>query len=258
MTKREVGEMMDTICKKFDLHPWKSDTWSVSQRKSFTDCVSKNLLYDVSVEKSFFRKLKKEWLSVQDEEAEFRGNSTLLKDVKSGLADYLELKEEDDGQNIPEALKNLIGNWYSFVRASWNPDIILKTPVKIDVSASGIEMTMKNENRSYTGILRLASQCVRVQLVSDDGKKEYTFILKIGHDLQRTHLVGLFSGVNSDGNIVAGVEFLQKTNPGLFKNLKAEKFSLETFLNAPEAEDRQIALFLKNHDPLVTHNFSLY
>ncbi len=135
--------------------------------------------------------------------------------------------------NILEAMLPIEGNWYSCVRASSGRPHILLSPVQIRVSENKrATMELRGPHRTYQGPIKCIAGSISSLIVSDDGTKELHLVFKVGVARYPEVLVGLFSGVSSAGEPIAGKEVLFKSDE-LFDEMKNAKIPIQTVAGEP-------------------------
>lgn len=134
-------------------------------------------------------------------------------------------------------LASCTGTWYSYVRCnSGNPDILV-SPVEIFSKGKEVLMKLKGPGRVFQGPVNRKGNCLYCNL--DGGKeKKLNLIFKIGSVMHPDVLQGVFSGVSSGGDPIAGREVLirKEIKIELMKNQKID------MTKEPEARDDEMKL----------------
>ncbi len=127
---------------------------------------------------------------------------------------------------VPREILFLEGNWYSLVRGNSESPDILVSPVRIRISHSvDIHMELRGPDRMYSGKIKWIGGSISALLTSDDGVKQMHLAFKVGVARYPKILLGVFSGVSSGGEPIAGREMLYRTDEG-FNEMKNLKISL--------------------------------
>lgn len=118
-----------------------------------------------------------------------------------------------------------VGNWWSYARANAIP-ALLKAPVKISSDAHGIlQMKMKGGQNNFKGIVEIRANNLFCQLDAGN-EKMFQIILKTGA-LERIQVMqGVFSGISSGFEPIAGREVFIKEEELDFENMIWRSFPL--------------------------------
>lgn len=164
------------------------------------EIVSQRYLYDL------YRK-EKEKLKAGVEVSSPRTN---LIDMLADYAGYPTFVQYEKAQekSLSNVLAACIGNWWSYVRANAG-EALFKAPVKIymDAQRNRLMMEMRSKERLFVGEVSEESSCLTAQLESGSGKK-LALVFKLGNSLAIEVLQGVFSGISSAGDPIAGRELL--------------------------------------------------
>src|SRR5690606_27614722 len=108
-----------------------------------------------------------------------------------------------------DALMNCIGNWWSLVRSNAGPHV-LRAPVTIYLNDNyEVCMTLKGNEKVFQGILKMEGPCLVGNLDSGAGKL-LSVIFKLGSRKEMTLIKGVFCGLSSAGEPIAGREILMR------------------------------------------------
>ncbi len=147
------------------------------------------------------------------------------------IAQYLGFKNFDEfsatcNKEFSEIIKACIGYWWSYVRAN-SGNYILKAPVRIflDDNKQKIMMELRGAERTFIGEIVEKEGCMTGFLNSGTAKRlGVCFKLGLSKQIQVTQ--GVFCGISSTGNPIAGKEILVREERIPFENMRWEKFPI--------------------------------
>jgi hypothetical protein len=157
--------------------------------------------------------------------------------------DYSKFLEKKD-QKLPDELLSCVGVWYSYVRCNSGDMDVLASPVSIYQKANEIVVEMQGSSRSFKGEIRMERDCLYCSLKSGKGKNIH-FVLKIGVALIPKVLQGVFSGVSSAGDPIAGREVLVRQELD-FDKLKHKRLKISTLINSNNEEEKLIGEYFSD------------
>jgi hypothetical protein len=146
-----------------------------------------------------------------------------------GYEDYQGFINEAD-KPLDKFVKAVLGNWWSIARANKGA-YLLKAPVKIYQSKNKEpRIELQGEHHLFKGVLHHRSGNIFCELDSDESKKLF-IVLKVGNSINPQLIQGVFTGVSTAGDPVAGRELFYRAEEGIdFKEMKWEKVPLEKTL----------------------------
>ena len=154
-----------------------------------------------------------------------------------------------DAENDP-ALRNSVGEWYSYVRCNSGQPYVLRAPVKIYEERKEIYMELKGPVRTFKGQVRMRGECLHCLLESDRVKKIY-LLLKTGFSVKPTVLQGIFSGVSTAGDPIAGREVLVRADAP-YDELTPLRIAIDELLASGNKEREIIGnYFLEKNDNIL-------
>lgn len=107
----------------------------------------------------------------------------------------------------------LEGTWYSCVRSNSGLPNVLISPVEIRaVEDHKTILKLKGPHRVYQGEIRWTGSSMSCLAVSEDKTKTLHLAFKVGVSKHPKLLIGVFSGVSSAGDPIAGKEILYKSD----------------------------------------------
>lgn len=125
--------------------------------------------------------------------------------------------------NLSPIMKACLGNWWSYALSN-NAQYIYKAPVKIFMSETPVDLLieLKGSERMFKGSLREDGTCFSGFLDSSKGKK-LGLVFRLCNSVQIDLLQGVFSGMSSAGEPIAGKELLVRETELHFKEMKWSK-----------------------------------
>lgn len=114
---------------------------------------------------------------------------------------------------ISDVFHSCMGNWWSYVRSN-SGDFLLKAPVRIyrDEKSMEVYLEMQGKERKYKGKMLEYGSCLS-GFIQSNSEKVFSLIFKLSNSQKQDVLQGVFSGMSSFGNPIAGKELLvRETN----------------------------------------------
>lgn len=113
---------------------------------------------------------------------------------------------------IRDEMVPLEGAWYSIVRSSSGLPYILLSPVQIRISDNHKAiLKLKGPHRIYQGEIKWIGGSISTLITSEDKTKNLHLAFKVGVSKYPKVLMGVFSGVSTAGEPIAGKEILYKS-----------------------------------------------
>ncbi|MEM1319621.1 MAG: hypothetical protein AAGG75_05155 [Bacteroidota bacterium] len=100
------------------------------------------------------------------------------------------------------------GNWYSIVRYISDLPVLLVSPVQVIIDGDVVRMKLYGKHRIYEGEINWIAGSISCFLSTTDKVKSLHLAFKLGVIKKPKLLKGVFSGVSSSGNPIAGREIL--------------------------------------------------
>ena len=126
-------------------------------------------------------------------------------------------------------LTSCLGSWYSYVRCNSGSKNVLISPVNIYMSGTDVHMLLKGPSREFQGVLKTTGDCVYA--VIESGKtKHIHLVFKIGRITKPDLLQGVFSGISSGGDPIAGREILIRQKNKVFEELRPKRVHLDKLI----------------------------
>lgn len=113
-------------------------------------------------------------------------------------------------QPVDPILQSCLGNWYSIVRANSGMPYLLIAPVEIRESRGSYTMELRGGSRLFKGRVERKREVIYCTLDSDPDKL-LNLVFRIGYAHNPALLMGVFSGVSTGGDPIAGRELLLRT-----------------------------------------------
>lgn len=151
--------------------------------------------------------------------------------------------EHTYGKPLHAMLAACAGNWYSYVRCNSGNPVILRSPVKISVAVDEVLMQLRGIGREFSGVMHSEGDCVYTSLESHSGKK-LQLVFRLGVTRPDV-LQGVFSGVSSAGEPIAGRELLirQDAEMALLSN---KRITIDALLSDEDETENLVGHYFKN------------
>lgn len=160
----------------------------------------------------------------------------------SGTSEFLNGKHP----SINNDLKGCEGYWYSYVRCNSGQPFVLRAPVEIAVRFRDVVMTLLGARRTFTGKMKLEGDCIYCLLESGETKNLH-LVLKTGLESRPNVLQGVFSGVSTGNDPIAGREVLVRQQAvSAFKDLSHDRVAIEKLLQYGNEESKIIAQYFSS------------
>lgn len=162
------------------------------------------------------------------------------------IAQALEYRSYSDfirmeGPEINPVLANCAGTWYSYVRCNSGQPYILRSAVIIYQEKKAMYMKLQGGLRLFQGQLKHDGNCIYCLLESKQEKKLH-MVLRTGLSSRPDVLQGVFSGLSSGGDPIAGREVLIRQNEEYGK-LSHTRVAISEFLLSEKEEENVIAKY---------------
>lgn len=165
------------------------------------------------------------------------------------IAEFAGYKSYDDfissTTEAYRALQGYIGNWYSYVRCNSGSKEVLVSPVRIYEENGQVWMELKGPVRTFKGELKLKEDCL-VCLLEGNESKVLHLVFKAGFAVKPNVLQGVFSGMSTGGDPIAGREVLVRQHEHNFSNLKNARLDIPRILMSSKLEERSIGEYFKD------------
>jgi hypothetical protein len=121
---------------------------------------------------------------------------------------------------ISDTLKSCLGNWWSIVRSN-SGDFLLKAPVRLyrDEKNMEVYLELKGQERTFTGKMLEFGSCLSGFIQSNSGKV-LGLIFKLSNSQKQEILQGVFSGISSFGDPIAGKELLVRESNLAYQDMQ--------------------------------------
>lgn len=200
-----------------------------------TEEISARYLYDL------YRKMQKK--EATDEVA--AGRRTHMLDIIAKYLDFDRFSHFESAYDKPisNVVMACVGNWWSYVRANNNSDI-LKAPVKIFYANAmdGMQMELRGQERKFNGRLKEKGNCFSGFIESDTDKR-IGLVFRLGATNNINLLQGVFCGLSNSGDPIAGREILVRE-----KEMKYEKMEWSRHKHNDEKIDARIRKYFWGYE----------
>ena len=137
---------------------------------------------------------------------------------------------------ILEELKSCEGNWINYVRQNSAKGYVLASPVKISQERQRMVYLLKGPDYNYQGNVNLRNGCLFCSFSNENGK-QFHHVYKIGSRRSPDVLQGVFSGISTSNEPIAGRTILVR-NVHDFEKITNCKYTI-TELMASENDTSQ-------------------
>ncbi|MDQ3110983.1 MAG: hypothetical protein M3R17_13905 [Bacteroidota bacterium] len=160
---------------------------------------------------------------------------------------FISFKEFLDDKHLErnQLLKSCIGDWYSYVRCNSGSNDILVSPAAIYAKGKEIYMELKGPHRSFTGVVKLNGQCLFCFLESGK-EKNLHLVLKFGFSDKPEILQGVFSGLSTGGDPIAGREVFIRYSGKEEDKPGNQKLKLKVLLASEDKKEKTIARYFND------------
>jgi len=163
-----------------------------------------------------------------------------------GFESYFDFVAQISQPAVPALLHDLCGQWYSYVRCNSGSPFILRSPVYIEVQAGQVMMHLQGKLRRFSGTVQLNGMHIYATLLPDEADKQLHLIFKTGLGGQHELLQGVFSGISSGGDPIAGREVLVRM-PESATELSNARLPLEQFAQSKKPNEQKLALYFATY-----------
>ena len=157
------------------------------------------------------------FLAIQNGKKKESRKVSLNRSCLDSIVYYLGYKDIDHYRQaqVPMISKEIFpieGNWYSVVRCNSGLPQLLLSPVRIMANNNNVPtIELRGPHRHYSGNINWAGGCINSLLTSNDNIKSIHLCFKIGLSKKPKIILGVFSGISSGGDPIAGKEILMKS-----------------------------------------------
>lgn len=173
------------------------------------------------------------------------GRRTHMLDIIAKTLGYRNFRDFESAYDKPvsDVMMACVGNWWSYVRAN-NKNDILKAPVKIFYTNAmdGMQMELKGHERTFKGRLKERGNCFS-GFIESGSDKRIALIFKLGASNDIDLLQGVFCGLSSGGDPIAGREILVRE-----ENLGYDKMEWSRHNHNDENIDARIRKYFSSYE----------
>jgi hypothetical protein len=190
--------------------------------------------------KRVFLQLKK----LKGDSTEIRLNAKCIEHVAKYLSynNYDQFKKMQ-GQPIHPAMITCVGSWYSYVRCNSGEEYVLIAPVRIYEEGREIVMQLNGRDRTFTGKLKYEGNCIYCLLESKQDKNLH-LVFNVGLTKKANVLQGIFSGISTAGDPIAGREVLVRQE-GKLSLLKNARRSISELVESKREEEVLVGKYFR-------------
>lgn len=161
-----------------------------------------------------------------------------------GFENYQSFCEAVD-KPLSNTLKELCGNYYSYVRRNDNQGILLRSPVRIKEERGEVTMELKGGASHFKGKVQLEHGCLFVLLQSAKGKMIH-HVYKIGNREKPQALQGIFSGVSTAFDPIGGRVVLVRREEE-YEQLRTQQLQISELKKSKTMEAKALASFFATY-----------
>ena len=144
-------------------------------------------------------------------------------------------------------LKSLEGSYYSYVRKRSKEGTLLRSPVRVVERENQVILTLQGPNWEYVGGLRLVDGCLFCTMKSEKSKKSFHHVYKVGKSEFPKVLMGLFTGVSSANDPIAGrCVLIRQKEP--FDRLQNQQLSIDEMVDSQNRAYKNLARYFKTYE----------
>lgn len=162
----------------------------------------------------------------------------------AGFKSYGHFVKVCDPMSNP-SIQNSIGVWYSYVRCNSGQPYVLRAPVKIFEEKREVLMEMRGPVRKFSGHVNAMGECLRCNLQSEN--KSISLVLKAGIAAQPKVLQGVFAGLSTAGDPIAGREILIRQDAE-YDALTNERTLINELIAAGDRESKLVGTYFYNKE----------
>lgn len=173
-------------------------------------------------------------------------NPAILNNIAQaiGFKSYAHFLKVSDPMSNP-TIQNSIGVWYSYVRCNSGQPYVYRAPVKIFEEKREVLMEMKGPVRKFSGHVHAMGECLRCNLLSEN--KSISLVLKAGIAAQPKVLQGVFAGVSTAGDPIAGREILIRQDAE-YDTLENERILIDNLIADDDRERKSVGTYFYNKE----------
>lgn len=157
-----------------------------------------------------------------------------------GYEDFLAVRAEE-----LEELYSYIGNWYSYVRSVSGEEEVQISPVRIYSENGKMWIELKGPEKVFKGELYMKADCLVCLLRADKGK-EIHLVFKAGVSMKPSVLQGVFSGISTAGDPIAGREVLVRQDED-FSRLQSKRLSISRLKASDDPGEKSIGEYFEEY-----------
>lgn len=167
------------------------------------------------------------------------------------IADFLDFDNyrafcEAVDKPLSKTLKELCGNYYSYVRRNDNQGILLRSPVRIKEERGEVMMELKGGASHFKGKVQLEHGCLFVLLQSAKGKMIH-HVYKIGNREKPQALQGIFSGVSTAFDPIGGRVVLVRREEE-YEQLHTQQLQISELKKSKTMEAKALASYFAKYE----------
>jgi hypothetical protein len=163
-----------------------------------------------------------------------------------GYKSYEQFKKFEHPERNP-VLENCIDTWYSYVRCNSGSRNVFVSPVRIFANGKEIQMELRGPSRLFKGIVRLNGHALYCFMESGK-EKNLHLVMKVALSDKPEVIQGVFSGISTGGDPIAGREILIRQPGKKFETLAPQKFKIDDLLKSGDEGEKKIGNYFTDKE----------
>lgn len=147
---------------------------------------------------------------------------------------------------LDNELVSCIGNYYCYVRRNAEEGTLMRSPVQIFERDNSVYFKLRGPRWTYEGAAHLKNGCLFI-LMQANGGKEIHHVYKLGKRERPQVLQGVFSGVSTVFEPIAGRTVLIRTEED-FTRLKNLELDIAGMKRSKDKEQRRLAEYFQSYE----------
>jgi hypothetical protein len=147
---------------------------------------------------------------------------------------------------LDNELVSCMGNYYCYVRRNAEEGTLMRSPVQIYEHDHGVHFKLRGPRWTYDGAAQLKNGCLFI-LMHASGGKEIHHVYKLGKRENPLVLQGVFSGVSTVFEPIAGRTVLIRTEED-FTKLKNLELDIADLKRSKDKEQRRLAEYFQSYN----------
>ncbi|MCZ8216363.1 MAG: hypothetical protein O9262_09010, partial [Cyclobacteriaceae bacterium] len=144
-------------------------------------------------------------------------------------------------------IKGCLGVYQCYLRRNTTQAVILSSPVSISESIEKqVVFELKGPEQTYSGNVVLKNNCLFILMQAANGK-EFHHVYKIGQKLEPKLLQGVFSGMSTSSEPIAGRVILIRSDQP-YQQIENQSIPIEKLKQSTLLSERRIAEYFATYE----------